>query len=69
MTFEDLNRCMKFRIYCTTCVTVANMCIRAYAICMKNGIIRTSAMREKKKETARVRYSAAYPTVREFGRK
>ena len=27
---------------------------------MGNGIIRTSAMRAKKKETARVRYSAAY---------
>jgi hypothetical protein len=29
---------------------------------MENGIIRTSAMREKKEESARVRYSAAYPT-------
>lgn len=27
----------------------------------RNGIIRTSAMREKKKETARVRYSTACP--------
>ena len=31
---------------------------------MENGIIRTSAMREKKEESARVRYSAAYPTGR-----
>ena len=31
----------------------------------RNGIIRTSAMREKKEETARVRYSIAYPTGRE----
>ena len=34
---------------------------------MENGIIRTSAMREKKKETARARYSAAYPMGRELG--
>ena len=34
---------------------------------MENGIIRTSAMRAKKKEPARVRYSAAYPMGREFG--
>ena len=33
---------------------------------MKNGIIRTSAMREKKEDTARVRYSAAYPTGRKL---
>ena len=29
---------------------------------MRNGIIRTSAMREKKEEIALARYSAAYPT-------
>ena len=29
---------------------------------MRNGIIRTSAMREKKEEMALARYSAAYPT-------
>ena len=29
---------------------------------LKNGIIYESAMREKKEEMARVRYSAAYPT-------
>ena len=33
---------------------------------MRNGIIRTSAMREKKEEMALVRYSAAYPTEREL---
>ena len=36
---------------------------------MENAIIRTSAMREKIEDTARVRYSAAYPTGREFGGK
>ena len=34
---------------------------------MENGIIRISAMKEKIEETARARYSAAYPMGREFG--
>ena len=34
---------------------------------MRNGIIFGAAMAEKKIENGKVRYSAAYPTGREFG--